>query len=346
MALSSRVTGYGSRITDYGRMTTYLVRRTIRYSFWVNLCILGILLICSSKTPQKHALSKQESSQSTTPPQGGRLTDVIVPFVESQLENVQDFLEFWAEYPPCYAPTDPPFVINYFSFLSPPVGHDVTLTFSLAGMRNESIATRLLDHFNGLPQVVKRCFKEVKVHYCELRGQENGYFAGSQNMFEQMIKGEVGSNNPEVIYLMEPDVIPVRKYWLSALDASTRTTVEPFWIKGCIYRGRRTDVWGRAPNALHINGNALYNLKDEGFLNFYFEEVAPTISRHPRHRGYDVDFFLYMVDEKMYKRASSVAHYFQYTDLIWNSWKTNYTTSRMRDDNPNLFLVHGGTRRE
>lgn len=257
-----------------------------------------------------------------------RITDVVIPLTEKELKSLEELLTLWIEYPPCRPQS------NY--------GHNITLTFSLAGFYNPTLQSTLLEMMTKLPSEVTQCFRQVKVHFCNLSGRDDEYFSGSRNMFEQLLLGQVGSTNPEYVFLMETDLLPIRKYWLTALDLSIRPPVEQFWIKGMIYRGNQKVVRVTAGNAMHINGNAIYNVQDRQFIDFYFSVVAPNVVESPIHYGYDADFNLYLFEPGRFETSRKVAHKFQYTNLMWNSWHTNYTRATMLRDNPTLFLIHGG----
>ena len=143
-------------------------------------------------------------------------------------------------------------------------------------------------------------------------------------------------------FLMEPDVRPIRPYWIDAIvEHITEGHNEElyiatqWWIVGSIYRGSKPV----GNDFLHINGNALYHLS----LNFirFIENVSdeyPYGSK--KSKGYDLDLFLYLFQH--IDTAKGVWHKFQFTDLIQNCWKNSCKNMNIDFifNNPSTYLIH------
>lgn len=285
-------------------------------------------------------------------PKGLRLTDVVIPLVESQLARLKKLFDIWDRYPPCHhwngslpiiTEEDNPYV-RY-----PDAGHNLTLTISLAGSPNQTLSDTIKNMYSGLSSMVKGCFHNIQFHYCSLPEAMNNHIDGSRLMFEQMLNGTVASRGAEYALLMEPDLLPIRKNWLSALDMTVRSPVEPFWVRGSIYRGYLEYVYRLSiVNGAHINGNAIYNLADHKFANFYYQEVIPTLTEKKitLDRAFDTDPFIFMRLDGKYDRMQEIAQKFQFTNLIRNHYLSDYSVEKFRITYPQLYLVHGGNRAE
>jgi hypothetical protein len=200
-----------------------------------------------------------------------------------------------------------------------------------------------MDSFNVLPASVKQCFSEARVRYADLKAEEDTYLAGSRNMFERMMNSLIGITEAQYAFYMEPDCRPVRPYWLSVVDSLCRWPNSKFWMKGSIFRGSMKAITQPlAHNLFHINGNAIYNLADQGFRDFYFKRVVPYVRANGRQGAYDTDTFIYLLDQKFYELNKDIAHLFQFSDFMQNHWHADYSISGTREGSDVTVLVHGG----
>ena len=96
---------------------------------------------------------------------------------------------------------------------------------------------------------------------------------------------------------------------------------------------------------MHINGNAIYNVGSAAFQKFYQNEVRRYIVKQHGDsiNAYDTYFYEYMMDLDNYNQTRNMMHLYQYTELILNMWKTEYSLSAIIEQFPNTVLVHGGT---
>lgn len=282
-----------------------------------------------------------------------RLTDIVVPLPPKHYEKVVGLLRTWVDYPPCYHPSEEQLskVVaeeeDYFAAHGFNLGHDVTLTFFVSSPQDTEVEARLMEAFDRLPSKVRHCFSRARVHFAGLMGDDDGYWKGTTLMFERLLLNKVGLRWPHYVFYMEPDMLPIRPYWLAALDASVREPVPSFWMRGSIFKGQPfLSSSAIVPLSLHINGNAIYNLADSRFRDFYLGKVY-NISRndYKSNHAYDLDMYFYLCYPGNYAKAQTIAHKFQYTELIQNLYHTEYSVSALLEDYPNAYLVHGGYKR-
>ncbi len=98
--------------------------------------------------------------------------------------------------------------------------------------------------------------------------------------------------------------------------------------------------------SVHLNGNAIYNLADKGFREFYFSKIYAYSRNDPFHNhAYDLDIYFYMTTPAHWKYSMEIAHQFQYTEMIQNYYHTNYSCIEVLTKYPLAYLVHGGYRK-
>ena len=264
-----------------------------------------------------------------------RLTNVIIPLHPRQEGTLIRSFRLWNRFLPCD-------VKNTLSHSGP--GTNVTLTLFISSKKDTALEQRLLKGFHQISKAARSCFREVNVRHASLTGDYNNYLTGSRKMFEQMLNGSLNLGNASYALYMEPDLIPVRTGWLSAIDSHTRYPNLNFWLKGSVFRGPTSAYRNRAIyNLFHINGNAIYNLDDEDFRHFYFGQVRPYIEAHYTDGAYDTDLYKFLLDPRNYHWARKWAHKFQFTDAIRNMWHANYSLAQLMKESETVVLVHGGT---
>lgn len=262
-----------------------------------------------------------------------RLTHVVMPFTYSQLPKLLQNLNTWTVNKPCQ---------NYLN---------VGLIFFLNEKYKIETENHLKNEFSKLD--VFSCFDYIAVDF--FNEIDTGYLDGSKQMFEKMLKKKLnfGKISPYYIFYMEPDCIPIRKYWLNALNYNVIPPNQDFWMKGSIFRGNFSVLQNVFVNHYHINGNAIYNLNDKNFSIFYFDIVKKFIFN--RNHGkkmnnianspYDMDIFEALFANNL-EHTASYAHFFQISDFVLNFYHSNYSLKRLLNENKNSFLVHGGVNNE
>lgn len=256
-----------------------------------------------------------------------RLTHVVMPFHSKQMETVKNNLRSWSLFPPCQSKTQVRFI------------------FFVSGSSNVTLEKELSQIFKS------KCFESVRVEFAGLMDKNDKYLQGSRLMFEQMISKKMNYGKkiePSHVFYMEPDCLPIRSFWLDAIQEQVISSKSPFWMKGSIYYGRGDVINDRFPySRIHINGNAIYNVADDEFREFYFNYVRPFIVKnYSNKRGaYDTDIFKFLFWKNAFYTAR-LFYKFQFSDFIQNHWHTEYSLSKVLKHSPNTYLIHGGDVRE
>jgi len=259
------------------------------------------------------------------------LTHYVMAFWVHQLDRAELHLKFWKKFPPCIPSKNrgpqPEFVI-YVQLLP-------SLNDSLAKI-DQSLRP-LYDAANG-----SQCFSGYSLRYTHNIGDEDSYYTGARRSLEKIFENDAGVlqptplKNPSYVLYLEPDSIPIRPEWLTAWGALCVWPQPQFWIKGSFYRG---GPWG-ITNPWHINGNALYNVADVNFKNFWFQDLIPYI-RNFQILGGPHDIFLsqYLYDERNYwKKTREVWHKFVVGDGIHNYYEGS--VKEQWTNFPETFMLH------
>lgn len=254
------------------------------------------------------------------------LSHVVMPFHQRQIDSVLSNIQTWSRYAPCH------------------YGFKVGLIFFVSGVFDESIQLQLEE------AVDSPCFDPVGVEFAGLQGSDDDYLKGSRLMFERMISKALnyGDNKPSHVFYMEPDCLPIRPYWLDAINKQIVPPNASFWMKGSIFRGNVKSISSMVLyNHVHINGNAVYNLENDDFANFYLKLVSPfvNIKYSQNYRAYDTDIFKLLLWDKA-RNTAQFFHKFQYSDFIQNHWHSEYSLGEILESSPETFLIHGGHARE
>ena len=264
------------------------------------------------------------------------LTHLIVPLHVKQKHRMKAFFDSWRQYPPCTSQK------NRLHF-NPPLAHQVTVILQVSS-ETEITALDRYDLLKYAPKQFK-CIKEVKIR--EMVLNQDSYLVGSRLMLEGMLTNQMGLVNPKYIFQMEPDCHPLKPGWLQAVDAAVRWPNAPFWMKGSHFRGHSTpNLAGHIIVRSHINGNAIFNLRDPQFVHFYFNTVKPFINKHYIMKGsaYDLDFYRMFFNStaSYFPQFQHHLHKFQYSEVIQNHWHSRFNRSELLSTSPNTFIVHGG----
>lgn len=276
-----------------------------------------------------------------------RITHLIIPFHARQEDSVESIVKYFKRFPPC---SDPRVALedhegaSYFRRkLDHPLGWNITLVFYVSSPPDLQLKWRLETFVEGLPMNAKRCFSSVQTIFISIPEGQDNHLVGSRMMFEKMINHQIGLVNPRYIFYMEPDCLPLRPYWLSVIDSLTRYPNKNFWMKGSIFRGPLDAIYeAKVFHKIHINGNAIYNLADKRFVEYYFKEVRPVIKRYYENGGYDGDFARLYTRPEAINRTREIAHHFQFSDFIQNHWHGEYQPAVIRNTSDITVLIHGG----
>lgn len=261
------------------------------------------------------------------------LTHVIIPFVPKQRANLMRMVRLWELFLPCP-------LAKLESYSRRP-----SLVFFVASQ------SKVDDDFkkeiiSGIPEVSRKCFADVEWVEELLSPSEDVYPIGPNVMFGKMLRFTNEAKYGYIFY-MEPDVRPIRSGWLTKLSHACAWPNSFFWMKGSVFRGM--EPWFRAfiekkadrlSILLHINGNAIYNVRDNEFRSFYFQKVLPFNGK--KLNGYDQAFFDYLFYSGNTRDLARFHHLFKSDDFIQNMWHTKYDLKTFTRHFPETFLIHGG----
>ena len=198
---------------------------------------------------------------------------------------------------------------------------------------------RLRIFYDSLPKTVTKCFRGMTVRFADLGPWNDTYLSGTRLMFEQLFD----IPHSQYIFYMEPDVTPIRNYWLQHIDWHTRG--EAFWVKGSIFRGDLAQAFYSsfyAPNLMHINGNAIYNAASPGFRSFYHDIVRPFIVNYEKTGAYDTDFAITLLTLPLWPMMREYVGMFRLDDFIANWWHADWCKEDVIAGSENTVLIHGG----
>lgn len=207
----------------------------------------------------------------------------------------------------------------------------------------------ILDAAARNSSAVQSCFAKSFIIDAGLDKDEDVYPAGPTVMFFKLFLGYVTSlADYGSMFWMEPDVTPLKPFWLGAVAKDAHSAPFSWWMRGSLIQGPSTNRILLAPNAFlawikHINGNALYRLDDPTFVNFV-QTVLARYSPIDGWKPWDTSFLLERnrspEDWMMYHQ---VHHRFVFARFIFNIVNdiTPELVARIEHgDLSDVFLVH------
>lgn len=241
------------------------------------------------------------------------LSAIIMPFHNKHLTKITENIKLWSDLEPTKRPVQTELI--FFS---------------------SSVMSQEVDSFLKKYSYLKKYFSEISVQYANLTSNDE-YFFGAKFMIEVVLKKQlIFQNDPSYIFYMEPDCLPIQNFWLDGIIDDINTCSDIFWIRGSRFRGNSSSISnGSAALKSHINGNAIYNINNVDFINFYFQKVNPKIGRYD---GYDVRIFEALY-ELPFDELQKYIRFFQYTDVIQNTCSEVDINLFVKNNN-NTFLIH------
>ena len=156
-----------------------------------------------------------------------------------------------------------------------------------------------------------------------------------------IFKEDKAFKNIDFVFLMEPDTYPIRSSWLNAVQNNIGDG--NFWAKGSVFRGAANLIAWRRSSAYHLNGNSIYKIADENFINFYRKTREFVVKNFGDSLGgYDVDFFDYFFHKDFPSANRSIIYKFKYTDMVQNYYGTKYSKKSVSIQNMDAYFIHGG----
>ena len=251
---------------------------------------------------------------------------IVMPFHINQKQKLIDNIKSWSQYKPCLEKNINVELVFFY-------GHSLDSFTEKEAFINE--ISKHVDRF---------CFQ--KLHFVEFKYKSKGddtHFKGARLMFEYMIyKQDDAFKNVDFVFLMEPDTYPIRSSWLNAVQNNIGDG--NFWMKGTVFRGAADLVVHQKPGAYHLNGNSIYKISDENFINFYRETREFVVKNFGDSlRGYDVDFYDYFFHKDFPSANRLIIYKFKYTDMVQNYYGTKYSKQSVSIQNIDTFFMHGGS---
>ncbi|EOD25534.1 hypothetical protein EMIHUDRAFT_115422 [Emiliania huxleyi CCMP1516] len=159
------------------------------------------------------------------------------------------------------------------------------------------------------------CFRNLAVVTAHLAHEDDSYPRAPNVMFYQLATELLKLRAYSYWVQLETDSVPLRPRWLEYLAARIPPRTDGFWVKGSAPRHHCS--WCNLEEGYHINGNALYNARDEAFLAF----IQRTWSFAGNHtEPYDVALFerARSSDRSTWTMlgGKSVGRLFQFSDVI------------------------------
>ncbi|GJD06772.1 hypothetical protein Gasu2_11650 [Galdieria sulphuraria] len=133
---------------------------------------------------------------------------------------------------------------------------------------------------------------------------------------------------------MEPDVSPIRPFWLEAVYNETKG--KEFYHKGSIAQYAKRII---TQHDYHINGNALYRVGDPCFDN-----ILETAQMEYKDAPFDGALHALRMNKRYHSWMRYYSHLFVYSDFILNFGDNPFSEQLVLNKWPNTFLVHGKRR--
>jgi hypothetical protein len=237
---------------------------------------------------------------------------VVVPFIGSQIPLlIESMLRWQRDAVPCRATCRP---------------IDLVLLFH----RQLNATSRTQLQALQLP-----CFRDVLVLNVNLAPENDTYGVGTVSMFYGMFHSRRLAQRYDAVFLMEPDVVALRPYWLDELQRQADR--RDFWVRGGLQRAPHFLERGFGPD-YSINGNALYRLGSPCFV------ALLERSRRAQKAGTPFDLALraMLVDPNRFAEQQRILHRIQYAEFIRNLGDGHTWTELddVRRNAPETFLVH------
>ncbi|GJQ08996.1 hypothetical protein GpartN1_g787.t1 [Galdieria partita] len=276
----------------------------------------------------------------------GKRFAVVIPFIPKQTNRVLSNLKRWAtsEYFPCDTlldtlVTESTDLVFYYDM---PLDHPSI---------SESIQTLTLWlRKEPLQNVISSCFHNVRFISANLSAEQstNSYkmdfvkssvkTEGTVRQFYAAVDHPSLTNTYRHFFYMEPDHIPIRKRWLTAIFNDSLQG--DFWMKGSLmrYKPRFSCAFEpyRTRYLRHINGNAIYKLGDPCFIRF-----LENVFREYPYLAFDTSINFYRLDLHHYTTYQYTAHRFQVTDVMADLGVVRYDEDKLRAELPNTYTAHG-----
>ena len=229
------------------------------------------------------------------------------------------------------------------------------LYFSGSFAKNPDIEIRVKDlkyRLNSEKSPWGKCFQKVEIFDADIPRSQDIYnesaygidlnwVLGPNLQFNRLLNdvntGRFGDF--DLLYLMEPDSVPLKPYWLDAIIDEIRDEA-PFAILGSEYLGDKwSDFSDVMPFSLlhHINGNAIYNISHSKMQNL-LSQLSAELGTPKRATAYDLRISEIMLNQaplsdlrSSYYKSSKVLGNYASTDMEHNNYGKEYVAHGARE---------------
>ena len=185
------------------------------------------------------------------------------------------------------------------------------------------------------------CFNHVETVIISIKPQHDHHPLGASLMFfGALASPSIMLNNAWMMWI-ESDVHWCSQPWLGALLRMVKSQ-NNWWMMGGIMRSHSDPLAPFYSFAEHINGNALYNLRDDAFMTF-MEQVQEEFMVNGTDRFRDsFDIAIYQVARHTdgFWAWSRIKHRFVYSNYILNHYNVPYKLDEACQE-PGVLFVHG-----
>lgn len=302
------------------------MRITLLTSLITNIILLFVLWSCSKRQSINRNNDKKLLFNPWIKQRRRSLTHLIITF--NDYNKVSSLIkDHWTNYPPCNNHTN------------------VTLILENAYAQHYINISEVENH-----PMVKKCFKEIKLVFANTPVQHNNHDDGSRILLERILDNSILLDNPYYILNIEPDVYPVKPYWLDYLVVlcDGGAGKEDWWILGSPYMSNiylRSIKKGFLELGFHICGNAVLNVSEgSGLKEFYFgkfkeyQRSGKVIKEYPT---YDIAIAEMLMNVKeTWNWTRHIAHKVKYSEYILNMYGKRFSIKNDGPKYPKSFLLH------
>ena len=201
---------------------------------------------------------------------------------------------------------------------------------------------------SSLSAVLEACFRSVYFRSAKIEPDYDIHhyrdFTGPNLMFYRLFEDRVVLAH-DYMFIMEPDVTPIRAGWLNAMYEELLCTSD-FWVRGSTYRGYRVDwlyAWEKRFPKFSTwdspNGNAFYKIHDEDFAALRWK-CTETL-----RMAYDFCLHSHFRRAELYPEMKDHYPKWQLTNFIQNWGSTPFDEEMLVSHHPDTFLVHSSCRK-
>jgi len=202
-------------------------------------------------------------------------------------------------------------------------------------------------HNTGNISISNTCISKIIQMNANLTKYNNYYPAGPSIMFYNLIDSLFDYNSKissRCMFWMEHDVKIIKNDWLNKLYLECDNS---FWIKGSVVQDEKFDLPQETFNQIfntvgHINGNALYNLKDRAFQE-YIKLVQYYENPLNGYTPFDISLWKVMYTfPYSWKLFQLYFHKLVYSDFIlsYNHELTKAQIETITNKNKNSYFIH------